>query len=269
MFYTLHGSMKKNLQYFIAALVAGFSLYSFVSATCAYSDIWFYECTENRDIALSENIWWSTTLSEISLDVWKIDMPPPKECLTPEYCYEETSMVVVIRKTWKPVLAVINNEAMPPSEFAEKFRDVQSTGILTNDSPLLDKVIFQKTLFNRWLIDKVTGKFWYLTELAVMKLQCIKWFVEYNETKTMFEVWPLTIKEVNNLKDRMKEEEYLAKTKLPDIDIKKCGKEFSQRETAIERLMQDPPSRASISYPRKAFSDPSLIWDGVVSLKKE
>lgn len=261
--------MKKNLQYSLSSLLVWIFLCSFVSAGCAYTDIWFYECTENRDIALSENLWWFSNLSEISLDVWNIDMPPPKECINDEYCYEETSVVVVIRKTWKPVLAVINNEAMPPSEFAEKFRDVDLTGVLTNDSPLLDKVIFQKTLFNRWLIDKVTGKLWYLTELAVMRLQCIKWIVEYDESKTMFQAWPLTIKEVNELKDRMKEEEYLAKTKLPKIDLATCGKEFKQREKAIETLMQSPPSWAIKTYPKKAITDPSLIWDGVVSLRKE
>ena len=50
-------------------------------------------------------------LKEITLDLSEIDMQPPEECKT-DYCYEETEAVVIIRKTWKPLLSVISRDSM-------------------------------------------------------------------------------------------------------------------------------------------------------------
>jgi hypothetical protein len=47
-----------------------------------------------------------------------------------------------------------------------------------------------------------------------MELQCIKGYSEYNKNKAIFEIGPKTIKEINNLKNRMKDRKYLSSTSL-------------------------------------------------------
>lgn len=242
---------------------------SFVGAGCNYSDVGFFECVEEKYIYLNEEIGEATSnLNEMKLDVGKIDMPPPVECVK-DYCYEETNVIVVIKKTRKPLLAVVNSDTLPSREFAEKFDDIQEETKITNKSPIFDRVTLQKVLHDRGLLGvEPTGKIWYLTELAVMKLQCLKGYSEYNPSKDIFEIGPRTIQEVNALKERMKDENYLKDSRLPEVNLAECGDEFTRRQAKIGGLLKTPPTRANNHYGNYLRSGSSLQWDGEVVLKK-
>lgn len=244
-------------------------LYAFVSAAeCWYNSSSYFQCTDEKKIYLNEDMNGELNLNEIMLDIGNIDMPPPTECVK-DYCYEETNVVVTIKKTWKPLLSVINNSAMKPSDFAKKFEDIAETTVVDNWSPVFDRVVVQKVLYERWLLGaKPTGKIWYLTELAVMKLQCIKWFSEYNDAKAVFEIGPKTIEAINTLKHKMKDEKYLKNTWFPPVDFAKCGKEFVTRQSKIEWLLQSPPTWANNSYGPNLLTWSSLQRDGEVILKR-
>lgn len=257
----------KNVFIIVALLMFGV-MFSVVSAECTYSDDWFFECVQEKYISLNENIWEESNLDKITLDLSQIDMPPPKECIT-DFCYEESNVIVILRKTWKPFLSIVNSDSMTTWGFAKEFDDIKETILVNNRTPIFDRVILQKVLYDRGLLwTKPTGKIWYLTELAIMRLQCIKWYSEYNTSKTIFEIGPQTIKEINNLKNRMKDQSYLASTSLPNVDLSQCGNEFVRRQSTIEWLLDTPPSWANNDYGNMVTPDSSLEWDWEVILKK-
>jgi hypothetical protein len=240
----------------------------FVNADCFQNEMWFYECTQQRNITLDEVVWQELDLDEMVLDLSEIDIDSPQQCET-DFCYEESDITVVVKKVWKPLTSIINSDSLSSWQFAQEFPDIKEENILDNKSSVYDRVVLQKILYDRWLLGvEPTGKIGYLTELAIMKLQCIKWFSEYNPEKTIFEIWSQTIWELNSLKERMKDSNYLVSTELPNIELEDCGPTFVSRYNAISNLMQNPPSWANNNYNNMITPDTSLDREGEVIIKK-
>lgn len=257
--------MNKLIIYFFVLFV---SFFSFSVADCIQNDNGFYECTQQRSITLDEVIGQDLDLDEMVLDLSEIDIDSPESCDT-DFCYEESDITVIVKKIWKPLTSIINNDSLTSWDFANEFPDIWEDDILDNKSSVYDRIILQKVLYDRWLLGvKPTWKIWYLTELAIMKLQCIKWIDEYNSEKTIFEIWPKTITELNNLKHRMKNSNYLLNTQLPDINLEDCGSSFVSRYDAISKLLKNPPSRATNEYENMITPDTSLNWEWEVIIKR-
>jgi len=217
---------------------------------------------------LDEIVWQDVNLDQIVLNLSDMSIDAPVECKS-DFCYEESSVVVKVKKIWKPLTTIINNNSLKSWEFAKEFSNIAENQTIDNKSSVYDRVVVQKILYDRGLLwTKPTGKIWYLTELAIMKLQCIKWFSEYNSSKSMFEIGPKTVKEINQLKERMKNQHYLSDTKLPVIELSSCGKDFVNRYNAISSLLKNPPSWSDNTYSNMIVPDTSIKWEGEVIIKK-
>ena len=257
--------MNKFIIYFFVFFVF---FVSYSTADCVQNDFWFYECVKEKHISVDELNWNTLDLDQIVLNLSEMNIDQPKECKT-DFCYEESSVIVTVKKTWKPLTSVVNDENLKSWDFANKFDNIKETDLVNNRSSVYDRVVLQKVLHDRWILEsKPTGKIGYLTELAVMQLQCIKWYSEYNSSKAIFEIWPRTIYEINNLKDRMKDENYLSSTSLPQFNLYDCDQSFISRYNAIKSLLKSPPSWANNEYKNMITPDTTLNWEWEVIIKK-
>lgn len=235
---------------------------------CIYNKQWFWECSQTKTILLDQTIDRTITPEETNINLADMDFTDPKECST-DFCYKESQIIVTVKKIWKPMISVINKETLESRDFAKSFPNISEKKLLNNNSPVYDRFILQKVLYERWLLDsKPTGKIWYLTEQAIMALQCIKWLKEYNESSWMFIVWPKTIIEVNKIKDKMKNSNYLKNTRFPNIDFAKCWDDFEERNKDLNNLIWNPPSWANNNYWNAITPNYYLKPEGEVKIKK-
>jgi hypothetical protein len=77
-----------------------------------------------------------------------MDFDDPKECST-DFCYKESQIIVTVKKTWKPMMSVINKEALKSRDFAKNFPNISEKKLLNNNSPVYDRFILQKVLYER------------------------------------------------------------------------------------------------------------------------
>lgn len=235
---------------------------------CLYNKEGFWECSQTKNILLDQTIDRTITPEETNINLADMDFDDPKECST-DFCYKESQIIVTVKKIWKPMISVINKEDLKSRDFAKTFPNISEKRILNNNSPVYDRFILQKVLYERWLLDsKPTGKIWYLTEQAIMALQCIKWLKEYDESNWMFIVWSKTITEVNKIKDKMKDSNYLKKTRLPNINFAKCWDDFEERNKDLNNLIWNPPSWANNNYWNAITPNYYLKPEGEVKIKK-
>jgi aminopeptidase N len=124
-------------------------------------------------------------------------------------------------------------------------------------------------LYERWILaSKPTGKIGYLTEQAIMKLQCVKWFKEYDKTNGIFVIWPKTIEEINKIKNKMKKQGYIKKTFFPNVDLQKCWETFQTRNKLLNKLIVNPPSRANNKYLNHIDPNYSINPEGEIKIIK-
>jgi hypothetical protein len=62
-------------------------------------------------------------LDEVILNLSDININQPKQCET-DFCYEESSVVVTVKKIWKPLSSIINDNSLKSWEFAKEFKDI-------------------------------------------------------------------------------------------------------------------------------------------------
>ena len=256
--------MRLGVLFFLVSIIfVGFSY-----GDCVFNKQWFWECSQTKNILLGQTTDTTITPEETNINLADMDFSDPKECET-NFCYKEIQISVTVKKTWKPMLSVINNEALKSWDFAQDFPNISEKKLLNNSSPVYDRFILQKVLYERWLLDsKPTWKIWYMTEQAIMKLQCIKALKEYDEASGMFVVWTKTIAEVNKMKDKMKDPNYLKKTNVPNVDLTKCWDDFQDRNEDLDALLWNPPSRANTNYWNAVTPNYSLTPEWEVKIKK-
>ena len=236
---------------------------------CIYNQQWFRECQQTKNILLSQTVENKDIApGDTNINLADMDFSDPKECKN-NFCYKEIQITVTVKKLWKPIIVVINDESLKSWDFAKDFQNISEKKLLNNNSSIIDRLVLQKVLYERWLLDsKPTWKIWYLTEQAVMKLQCIKWLKEYNESSWIFIIWSKTISEVNKIKDKMEDPNYLKNTRFPNIDFAKCWEDFKERDEDLDVLLWNPPSWANNSYSSIINPNYSLTPEGEVKIKK-
>ncbi len=234
-----------------------------------YNNQWFREYSQTKNILVNQSTDKTVLPKEMNVNLLDMDVADPKQCET-DFCYKEVEVSVTVKKTWKPMTAVVNDESLKSSDFAKQFLNISQKKIVNNNSPVYDRIVLQKVLYDRGLLgSKPTWKLWYLTEQAIMKLQCMKWFQEYDTWNSMFIIWPKTIAEINKIKDKMKNPNYLKKTPLPNIDLSKCWSIFQQRNIELGNLLWNPPSRANNSYQNSSDVSAILKLEGQVTVKSQ
>lgn len=216
---------------------------------CINNKLWFWECQQSKNIFLEQNLEnISDPIKTSYINIGNMNFDDPKEC-DKDFCFKETHVTISIKKVWKPMSMIINDEKLKSRDFAKNFPNIVESKLLDNSSPVYDRYILQKVLYERWLLwTKPTGKIWYLTEQAIMKLQCIKNIKEYDKNNWIFIIWKQTISEINKIKDNMKDNNYLKNTRVPNIDLSKCWRDFDNRNEWLEKLLTNPPSWADNNY---------------------
>ena len=253
----------------IICLLTGIIFIWFSYGDCIYNKEWFWECSQTKNITINQDIDKTIAPEETNINLANMDFTDPKECST-DFCFKESQITITVKKTWKPMTSVINDSWLLSWDFAKNFPNISEKKLLNNGSPVYDRLILQKVLYERWILDsKPTGKIGYLTEQAIMKLQCVKWFKEYNTANGTFIIWPKTIEETNKIKEKMKDPKYLKKTMFPNVDFTKCWKDFQTRDKELDNLAWNPPSRANNNYLNNINPDYSITPEGEVKIKKE
>jgi hypothetical protein len=72
----------------------------------------------------------------------------PKEC-DKDFCFKETQVTITIKKVWKPMNMIINDEKLKSRDFAKNFPNIVENKLLNNSSPVYDRYILQKVLYER------------------------------------------------------------------------------------------------------------------------
>lgn len=217
---------------------------------------------------------------ESKLDLKSLNTEPPTECYDQTVaCEESTEITVITKKVWTPVkLGSILDEKLDPATFAKYFPKLNENQTISNGSRQPDKLIAQRALYEAGLLNSLpTGKFGYQTELAVIKLQCLKGIEEYDTKKKIAIMGPKTIKEINAIKAKLRDPTYFDKNPLPTVNLGKCAKNLSARAATINTLLASPLP-ASTSNPVdaksaaksiKAVAPKSVNFDGQVIIKKQ
>lgn len=77
-----------------------------------------------------------------------MDFSDPKQCTT-DFCYKESQIIITVKKVWKPMIAIINNSGLLSRDFAKNFPNISEKKHLDNSSPVYDRIILQKVLYER------------------------------------------------------------------------------------------------------------------------
>jgi hypothetical protein len=84
----------------------------------------------------------------MDLDISEMNIERPKLC-DKDFCYEEASVIVTVKKIWKPLTSVINDGNLTSWDFANKFDNIKETDLVDNKSSVYDRVVLQKVLHDR------------------------------------------------------------------------------------------------------------------------
>jgi len=183
-----------------------------------------------------------TNMQKINFDAANIE--PPAQCKDPlMICDEESVVNIHTVKTWKlRKVRQLNDPLLSPDEFAKKYPNLKDNVKEINDgSPPDQKFIAQRILYERGLLRRLpTGKIGYETEQAVIKFQHLKGFAEYDAARQITYIGPRTIKELNALKDRLQDPNYLKEKPLPEVGEKDLGEPHLSRMQKINQLVEKP-----------------------------
>jgi len=98
---------------------------------------------------LEQNLWnFGDKIDNNSINISDMNFDEPKECEN-EFCFKETYVTITVKKTRKPISIVINNENLKPRDFAKNFPNISEKKLLNNNSPIYDRYILQKVLYER------------------------------------------------------------------------------------------------------------------------
>jgi hypothetical protein len=164
-----------------------------------------FEAQANSDEEISENV----------LNIMEGESNMPEECKKRRfgtYCTQKTDIKVEVNTTWTITEAsAIDSAHLSSDEFSEYYPGIQETIKVDNDSPEEDKLVVQRILYERGMLPVApTGFIGHLTMMGITHLQQLKHI--YSEPNG---IGPRTIEELNNLKDRMADPEYLEANPLP------------------------------------------------------
>ena len=126
-------------------------------------------------------------------------------------------MIIVSRRTWKiKTLPTLSSHELTSTDFAKYYPDLPSGSTISNKSPINERYTVQQILYQRGLLPVFpTGAFGIETEKAILRFQFLKNIKEQEKKTQKFIIGPKTVDALNQLKQKMKDPEYLKKTPLP------------------------------------------------------
>lgn len=157
------------------------------------------------------------------IDFSDYNIPAPEECNEPNIaCHETAKIQITTTKQWKIYRTkTIDSPDLTSHDFAKKYPNLnENAESIDNTSPPEQKWILQRMLYERGLLPVFpTGNVGYETEKAIIKFQHIKGINEWDKRKGIVEIGPQTVKALNDLKERMKDPQYLEKRPLPVVKL--------------------------------------------------
>lgn len=209
------------------------------------------EYTKQNNIYLKSN---ANSSDQAQIDFSNYNVEPPSECYDKQIvCEENTEITVITKKTWKPVtVQKITDSHLTAESFAKYFPALPENKSLSGGSPLAPRLVAQRILYERGLLSRVpTGKMGYETELAILKLQCLKGINEFDAKRQVVLIGPKTVKELNQLKESMKDPEYLKSHLLPPVDLSKCSQPLQKRAVQLAAAQQKAEAAAPVAGRQK------------------
>lgn len=214
----------------------------------------------------------SEKITENVLEIVENKKSMPEECQKRRFgvtCNQETKIKVDVETIWTITEAnPIHSSALTPEEFAINYPNIQETNILTNESSEEDKLVAQRILYERGMLSiPPTGFLGHLTQMGITHLQNIKQI--YDEPGR---IGSKTIKELNALKNRMKEENYIEKNYLPPpnpITFLPPLQNIYQNHASKINLIQNNPDfykAAEIQTPTNDASIPFINYFGEIKM---
>ncbi len=206
--------IKKNLIIGYVAVIIIITLHITNSPAVLSTNSWQVTHTQSFETYANSN-------EETTENILKIvgnDENIPEECQRRSFgiiCSQETKIKVDVENIWTITEAAsIHSPVLAPEEFATSYPGIQETNTLTNESSEEDKLVAQRILYERGLLSvPPTGFLGHLTKIGITYLQDIKQI--YDEPD---HIGPKTINELNALKERMEEENYIEKNPLPSLN---------------------------------------------------
>jgi len=187
------------------------------------------------------------------------DIKAPNVCQNANViCHEKTSINTTLVKEWEIIsVPSLSDKTLTPQEFGNYYPNLNPDQVITNSSKSQDKWIVQKILYERGLLNVFpTGKIGLQTEEAIIKLQHLKGFTEYDNKRKVVIIGPKTITALNDLKNRMKSPNY-QKTGLPQISANEMSPEHQARSLEIQKALNTLPAvKANTKAPTPQINRP-------------
>lgn len=168
------------------------------------------------------------------------DIPAPPVCKQENtVCHEKMTIKAHVEKEWEVVIvSPIWSKELTPQKFSEYYPNLPENKIITDGSSPQNKWIVQRILYERGLLDTFpTGKIGYKTEEAIAKFQYLKGIEEVDKKKKIIVIGPKTIKELNKLKEKMKDPSFISRLPLPATPTDKMTPFQQQRIAEIRKIL--------------------------------
>lgn len=158
---------------------------------------------------------------DISFSFDDYDIAAPTVCQQANvFCEEKTYIKTYVEKEWEVThVPQIWDKTLTAQQFSKYYPNLsEEDGVIHNWSDPKKKWIVQRILYERGLLGVFpTGKIGFMTEDAIARLQYYKGIEEIDYKKGIIIIGPKTIHELNKLKERMKNPDFVSRTPLPEI----------------------------------------------------
>ena len=215
------------------------------------------------------------------IDLSQYDLPQPEECMSPTVrCTEKTNVYLTVETEWTiEEFADVQSRELTAYEYAVNYPPIEVQEVLPASDPK-DILLLQRALYDRGLLSvPPTGRFGALTERAILHFQQIKGYEEWFNGKVI--AGERTIDDINAMKLRMQDPEYLQATTAPPLLPAALSPAQSERldiiDTFIDAATRNeiqqvvPPLRhvqVDIEGHTGAGPDSTLHLEGYVQIKR-
>lgn len=192
--------------------------------------------TEQKTIEIELNSTSDDLTKEIDLRQYSI--PMPEECNLPNVsCKEATKVHMKITKTWDiTTVYELDDERLTAVDYSLYYPDIETDEPIKRNSDPKQVKLLQKALYERGLLPVApTGRYGAYTELAIIHFNAIKGLGECDANAVNASL--ATIAEINAMKSRMADPNYLTSTSPPPLNVENLCEPLQVRVAELRRFI--------------------------------